>query len=256
MIESPPPLTLPKSIYDCKINRSNKSQFICKVFSMTWQTDSQIISKLILGLSLTNRCYCRSFPERHKNVDWLNFYRFQLGLEQTKPWAIHWNPANLHLQCRRCDINVKRIINPPLNNRFKHLFTFKRELFSKISFSSTKPPPAVELLPISAQLTMATYNHGLSFDFIYANPRALVFGCLYPSSARLAWLEWNCIWWSVGITQKPIKCTQPAGQEIISMRVIKLWKIIMSCGSWSGYTISVHISLVHICGKENYNRVK
>lgn len=60
--------------------------------------------------------------------------------------------------------------------------------FLKISFSSTQPPPAVELLPISAQLTMATYNHGLSFDFMYANPSALVFGCLYPSSARLAWL--------------------------------------------------------------------
>lgn len=49
------------------------------------QSDNIEIDFGTIPHQVTNRCYCRSFPERHKNVDWLNFYRFQLGLEQTKP---------------------------------------------------------------------------------------------------------------------------------------------------------------------------
>lgn len=184
------------------------------------ERESLIISKLILGLSPARLLLF--VPGKRWTVEKMLigsiFIDSNWASNKSLRHSFHWKSSNLNLQRQRCDINVKLSIST-------HLSTIdsNTRYFLKMSFSSTPPPHAVELLPISDNDNLQPWS-----VFIC---RLIPWHFLFLALFIHQYFSWMAAQGVKLHRQKPIKCTQPPQSEIISMRVIKLWNIIMSCGS-------------------------
>lgn len=175
------------------------------------ERESLIISKLILGLSPARLLLF--VPGKRWTVEKMLigsiFIDSNWASNKSLSHSFHWKPNNLNLQRQRCDINVKLSISTHLSTIDSNIYL--HEIFSKNVFLFDTTASCCWIVANFWQWQLTW--HFLFFLFIHQ-----YFSWMAAQGVKLH-------------RQKPIKCTQPPQSEIISMRVIKLWNIIMSCGS-------------------------